>query len=57
MLNEVEESQLSDIEFKAMVTRKVNELSENYQKRQGNYKDLTENYIGMKKDIDTINNK
>ena len=35
MLNEiVEASQLSDIEFKALVIRKLNELTENYQKLQ-----------------------
>ena len=34
MLNEKEPSQLSDIEFKAMVIRKLNELTENYQKLQ-----------------------
>ena len=32
MLNEIEASQLLDIEFKAMVIRKLNELTENYQK-------------------------
>ena len=37
MLNETGASQLSDSEFKAMVTRKFNELTENYQKLQGNY--------------------
>ena len=37
MLNEIEASQLSDIEFKAMVIRKLTELTENYQKLQGNY--------------------
>ena len=31
MLNETEVSQLSDIEFKAFVIRKLNELTENYQ--------------------------
>ena len=36
MLNEIEENQLSDIEFKAIVIRKSNELTENYQKLQGN---------------------
>ena len=30
VLNEIEASQLSDIEFKTMVIRKLNELSENY---------------------------
>ena len=33
-LNEIEASQLSDTEFKAMVIRKLNELTENFQKRQ-----------------------
>ena len=31
MLNEIEASQLSDMDFKAMVIRKFNELTENYQ--------------------------
>ena len=30
MLNEIEASQLSDIEFKKMVIRMFNELTENY---------------------------
>ena len=34
MLNEIEASQLSDIEFKAMVIRKLNKLTENYEKLQ-----------------------
>ena len=58
MLNEIEASQLSDIVFKVMVTRKLNELSElkkNYQKLQGTYNELTANYINMKKEIETIN--
>ena len=54
MLNEIEASQLSDIEFKAMVIRKLNDLTENYQKLQGNYNELTANYIKMKKEIETI---
>ena len=41
MLTENEASQLSDIEFKAMVIRKLNELTENYKKLQGNYNELT----------------
>ena len=49
MLNEIEASQLSDIEFKAVVIRILNELTENYQKLQGNYNELTANYINMKK--------
>ena len=58
MLTEKEASQLSDTEFKAMVIRKLTELSElkeNYWKLQGNYNELTANYINMKKEIETIN--
>ena len=55
MLNKKEASQLSDIEFKALVIRKLNELTENYQKLQGNYNELTTNYINVKKEIETIN--
>ena len=40
-LNEIEASNLSDIEFKIMVKRMFMELSENY--------------ISMKKDIETMN--
>ena len=54
MLNEREVTQLSDIEFKAMAIRKLNELTENYQKLHGNYEELTANYINMKKEIETI---
>ena len=36
MLNEKEASQLSDIEFEALVTRKLHELTQNYQKLEGN---------------------
>ena len=55
MLNEIEATQLSDIEFKAMVIRKLNEFTENYQELQGNYNELTVNYINMKKETETIN--
>ena len=55
MLNEIEASQLSDIELKALVIRKLNELTENYQKLQGNYSELTAKYTNMKKKIETIN--
>ena len=55
MLTEKEASQLSDTEFKAMVIRKLTELTENYQKLQGNYNELTAHYINMKKEIETIN--
>ena len=44
MLTEKEASQLSDTEFKAMVMRKLMELTENYQKIQGNYSDLSKLY-------------
>ena len=43
MLNEIEASQLSDTEFKAMVISKLNELTENCQKLQGNYNELIAN--------------
>ena len=36
MLNEKEASQLSDNEFKELVMRKLNELTQNYRKLQGN---------------------
>ena len=36
MLNEREASQLSDIEFKELVIKKLNELTHNYQKLQRN---------------------
>ena len=55
MLNEIEASQLSDNEFKMLVIRKLNELTENYQKLQANYNELTANYINIKKEIETIN--
>ena len=55
MLNEKVSSQLTDTEFKAMVIRKLTELTENYQKPQGNYNELTANYINMTKEIETIN--
>ena len=51
MLTEKEASQVSDTEFKAMVIRKLNEVTENYQKLQGNYNELTANYINVKKEI------
>ena len=57
MLTEKEASQLSDTEFKALVIRKLTELSElteNYQKLQGNYNELTANYINIKHEIETI---
>ena len=40
-LNETEANQLSDNEFKELVIRKFNELTQNYQKLQGNYNELT----------------
>ena len=55
ILNEKQASQLSDIEFKELVMRKLNELSQNYQKLQGNYNELIANHINMKNEIETIN--
>ena len=55
MLTEIEKSQLSDTEFKAMVIRKLTELTENYQKIQENDNEHTANYFNMKKEIETIN--
>ena len=54
MLNEKEASQLSDTEFKVMVIRKLNDFTQNYQKLQGNYNELTANCINMKKETETI---
>ena len=45
VLNEIEASNLSDIEFKIMVIRMLRALIENY-------KELSGNYISMKKDIE-----
>ena len=55
MLNEIQASPLSDTEFKALVIRKLNELTETCQKLQGNYNELTANYINMKKEVEIIN--
>ena len=49
VLNEIEASKLSDIEFKRIVIRKLNELIANYQNLQGNDNELTANNIDMKK--------
>ena len=46
-LNEIESSKLSDIQFKRMLIRMLNELTDNF-------KELSENYNGMKKEIETI---
>ena len=55
VLNEIEASNLSDIEFKVMVIRMLKELSENYEKLYGNYKELSGNHISMKKYVETMN--
>ena len=55
VLNEIEASKLSDIEFKIMVIRMLNELNENYKELHGRYKELTASYTSMRKDIETIN--
>ena len=47
-LNEMEVTKLSDIEFKIMVIKMLQELTDKY-------KELSKNYIGMKKEIETIN--
>ena len=38
-----------------MVIWKLTEITENYQKLQGNYNEPTEHYINMKQEIETIN--
>ena len=43
VLNEIEASTLSDIEFKIMVIRIIEELYENYQKLYGSYNELSGN--------------
>ena len=45
----MKKSQLLDIEFKELVIRKLHELTHNDQKLQGNYNELTANYINMKR--------
>ena len=47
-VNEMEASKLSNIEFKIMVIRMLKELTDNY-------KELSEKYNSMKKEIETIN--
>ena len=54
MLNEKQTSQLTDIGFKELVMRKLNELTQNYQTLQGNYNELTPNYINYIKLYQTI---
>ena len=53
MLTEIEASQLLN-DFKAMVIRKLTELTKNYQKLEGNYNGLTSNYINVKKEIESM---
>ena len=55
MLIKIEATQLSDTKFKVRFIRKLIELTEKYQKLQGNCNELTANYISMKKEIETIN--
>ena len=38
-----------------MVIRKLNKVTENFQKQNGNYNGLSANYINMKKEMETIN--
>ena len=56
MLNKKEASQLSDNEFKELVTNKYYKLTQNNQKLQGNYNELNANYIHIKKEKETLNN-
>ena len=55
MLNEIEASNLSELEFKIRVIRMIEDLIENYKELYRSYKELTGNYTSMKKDIETIN--
>ena len=43
MLTEKEATKIPDTEFKAMIIRKLTELTENYQNLQENYNELTAN--------------
>ena len=61
MLNEKEASQLSDVEFKELVIRKLKSphgITKNYRETTAathrNYRELTENYINKKSEIETI---
>ena len=47
-LNEMEVSKISDIEFKIMFIKMLKKLTDKY-------KELSEDYISMKKEIETIN--
>ena len=49
-LSKIEASNFSDIEFKIIVIKILNELSENYKELNGNYQEMN-GYIRMKKDI------
>ena len=43
MPNGIEASKLSEIQFKTMVIRNLNEISENYKKLQRSFKEVTVN--------------
>ena len=49
-LNEMEVSQLSDVEFNIVIIKLLKELTDNY-------KELSENYIHHNKEIETIKNQ
>ena len=55
VLNEIEASNLSGIEFKIMVIRMLKKLRENQKELYGSYKELSRNYTSMRKDIKTMN--
>ena len=54
VLNEIEASTLSDIEFQTMVMKSLNELSEYYKELQGSYGEITVKYISKKKDKEVL---
>ena len=55
MLNEIGASQISDIEFKTMLIRKLNELSANYQKLQEIMRNLLQTISALKRGIEPKN--
>ena len=55
MLNIIEEGNLPDTLFKVMVIRMLKEVSENYKELYGSCKELSRNYISIKRDIEILN--
>ena len=54
-LSKIEVSNLSDTEFKIVVTGMLKELSENYMELYGSYEVRSGNYSSMKKEVQTMN--